>query len=122
MSDKKSDLFAARLRRLRHIDGLTQEQLAKKLNMSRSCIANYERGKRYPDRQNLWIFAKYFRVSYQYMAGEITAEEAANTLSGFTEKADRIMTNDRLDISELSLVRRTSIRDYLEYLKNCNGT
>lgn len=122
MGAKESNLFAIRLLRLRHIEGLTQKKLAKKLNLSRSCIANYERGKRYPDQQTLMLMAKYFRVSLQYMTGEIAAEEIVPATTGIAQTAKNLMCDDWLDIGGLTLVQRTSIRDYLEYLKACENT
>lgn len=116
MGQKDYKRFAARLQQLRHIKRLTQEQLAKKVNVSRSCLANYERGKRYPDRQTLAVMAEYFKVSIEYLTGEISAREHVSAMGSLAEKAKELFHEDWLDISGLSLVQRTSIRDYLEYL------
>lgn len=42
MSEKEFEIFAKRLKELRSVEGLTQAKLAKRLNVSRSCLANYE--------------------------------------------------------------------------------
>ncbi len=118
MGAKEPNCFADRLVRLRNIERLTQTKLAKRLNMSRSCLANYEGGRRYPDPQTLIIIAKYFRVSVGYLTGEVdTSSEMMGTAGKFVQTAKAAMPDGWLDIGNLSLVQRKSILDYLEYLK-----
>jgi len=47
--------------------GLTQEELAEKLQVSRSAISNWEIGRNYPDIQTLISLAKTFNVSLDYL-------------------------------------------------------
>lgn len=46
---KAQRYIAGNLRLLRHLNGLSQEQTAAQLNISRSCYASLERGTRIPD-------------------------------------------------------------------------
>ena len=57
------------LRRLRKTNRLTQEQLAKKLNITRQTLSNYETGKRLPDIYGLITVADIFGVSFDEIIG-----------------------------------------------------
>lgn len=62
-------IFAQRLKSLRKEIGLSQEALAKKLNIDKSTIAKYETEKISPSIEMLIIFAKFFKVSTDYLLG-----------------------------------------------------
>lgn len=57
------------LRELREEKGLTQTELAKEMNFSRSTITKWENGRKEPGLQNIRIIAKYFNVSADYLIG-----------------------------------------------------
>lgn len=61
--------FADRLKQLRIDSGLTQPQLAKKLDMSNGAIGNYESGKRFPKYEDLEAIADLFNVNMDYLLG-----------------------------------------------------
>ncbi|CEP67835.1 Cro/C1-type helix-turn-helix domain [Moorella glycerini] len=61
--------FAERLTRLRERKGLTQEDLAKKLNISRSALSLWEIGKREPNFETTTKIADFFGVSVDYLLG-----------------------------------------------------
>ncbi|MFA5576088.1 MAG: helix-turn-helix domain-containing protein [Tissierellaceae bacterium] len=62
--------FADRLRLLREEKSLTQNDLAKLLNISRQSISNYESGTRFPnDVQILIKLSQVFSVSVDYLVG-----------------------------------------------------
>ncbi|KAF1297882.1 hypothetical protein BAU15_08230 [Enterococcus sp. JM4C] len=50
--------------------GLTQEELAEKLSVSRSAVSNWEIGRNYPDIQTLIILSKTFGVSIDDLLDE----------------------------------------------------
>ncbi len=116
MRGKANAGFASRLQMLRHIEGLTQKELAKRINMSRSCLANYERGERYPDQETLEAIAQYFKVNTEYLTGAEDSTELYAENGNLAQKAKTLMCDEWLDIGGLSLTQRASIRDYLEYL------
>lgn len=62
-------MIGNRLVELRKEKGLTQEELAKALNISRSALSLYEIGKRDPDTETLKKIAEYFNVSIDYLLG-----------------------------------------------------
>ena len=58
------------LKKLRIDNNLTQDELAKKINSSRSNIANYENGKNKPSVEVLEKIAELFSVSTDYLLGK----------------------------------------------------
>lgn len=61
--------FSQRLRELRKQRGLTQEELAKELEMAKSSISMYENGKRKPSFEVLELFADFFNVNLDTLYG-----------------------------------------------------
>ena len=55
--------FNERLQRLRHREGLTQEELAGCLNVTRTAISKWESGRGYPTVDSLKAISRYFSVS-----------------------------------------------------------
>lgn len=55
--------FAKRLKDLRVSRGLTQDDLARELNLVKSSISMYENGKRKPSFEVLEAIADYFNVN-----------------------------------------------------------
>lgn len=62
-------MAAERITALRRQKGMTQSQLAKKLGVSRGCVANWENCIREPDASNLLALASCFSVSIEYLCG-----------------------------------------------------
>ena len=61
--------FKDRLRELRLANGLSQMQLANKLNISQSAIAKWELGKTEPTASAIILIAKYFNETTDYLLG-----------------------------------------------------
>ena len=55
--------FCEKLQELRKSRGLTQEELAEQLYVSRTAISKWESGRGYPSIDSLKAIAKYFSVS-----------------------------------------------------------
>ena len=68
-------MMSENLKRLRKEKGLTQVELAEKLNLSQSTIASWENGKRRPDLDSLPVIADFFGVT----VGEIYGQDEAPT-------------------------------------------
>ena len=58
-----------RLQRIRKQNGVSQEELAKKLHVQRQTISSYERGVSTPDIYILIAMADYFEVSVDELVG-----------------------------------------------------
>ena len=66
--------FNENLKYLRKQYGLTQEQLAEKLNVSRQAITKWESGQSMPDIENLKELSYIFSVSMDSLVGEIESK------------------------------------------------
>ena len=62
--------FNKRLKFLREDSGLSQSELAKLIQISKSSINMYERGEREPKFETLEIIADYFNVDMDYLLGK----------------------------------------------------
>ncbi len=58
-----------RLKELRRIHGMRQQDLAEELNISQQSVSRYENGKHYPDIPALIEIADYFDVPLDYLVG-----------------------------------------------------
>ncbi|MEK4303694.1 helix-turn-helix domain-containing protein [Oceanobacillus sp. FSL K6-0251] len=69
-------MLGKRIAKLRRNKNLTQEELAKELDITRSSLSQYEVNKRQPDYDTLKKIAKYFNVSIDYL---LTGNEFTNS-------------------------------------------
>lgn len=67
--------FAAKLKGMRNLKGWSQDDLAERLNVTRSAIGNWEQGIRTPDYENLEAIADLFNYPIAYFIGELTSVE-----------------------------------------------
>ena len=67
-----------RIRQRRKALGLTQEKLAKELNMARSALANYERGRNVIATPFLYQICKKYNISNDYLLGRIDEPKYLN--------------------------------------------
>ncbi len=58
-----------RISDLRNKFNLTQDQLAKKVGISRSALSHYEKDRRDPDYDTLKMLANFFEVTTDYLLG-----------------------------------------------------
>lgn len=68
--------FSDTLIHLRRKAGLSQQQLADSLGLSRSAIGMYETGKREPDMETLRMFSEFFGVDMNTLTSPQTAQDA----------------------------------------------
>lgn len=76
--------FSQRLRELRLEHKLTQNDLAKIINATRSTIAMYESGKRKPNLETIEWFADYFNVDLNYLLGKTNIRNSTSNLTGLS--------------------------------------
>ena len=62
-------MFNQKLKELRSAKGLTQEQLANDINVTKGAVAMWETGKRTPDADMLKTLSQYFRVTVDELIG-----------------------------------------------------
>lgn len=61
--------FSDVLRSLRTDSGLTMEELARRVGVTKAAINNYEKGIRYPKPETLEALADFFNVDLGYLTG-----------------------------------------------------
>ena len=85
-------MFSQKLISLRKSRGLTQEQLALEIFVSRSMIAKYETGKAYPTNEILQRIADYFNVSIdELVQKEQLIEEHSKALEDNLSRNEKIV-------------------------------
>lgn len=60
-------IFSEKLQIIRKSNGMTQEELAEKLNVSRQAVAKWENGMAYPDIFNLIQLSEMFHITVDYL-------------------------------------------------------
>lgn len=64
-------MVGERLKSLRESEGLTQQELADRLQITRSALSLYETNKREPDNETIRKFADFFEVTTDYLLGRV---------------------------------------------------
>lgn len=64
--------WGERISLLREAKGMTQEELAAKLGISRSSMSHYEKNRRKPDYVIMSALADIFQVSIDYLLGRVS--------------------------------------------------
>ena len=86
--------FGDRIALLREKAGLTQEELAQQLGISRAALAKYEKSLREPDYETLNKIADFFDVSIDYLLG--------SSRDGSSKKLDIMELERRLREGEIT--------------------
>ena len=105
-------MIGEKLSKLRKENGISQEELAEKLNISRQAISKWENNESLPDTENLIAIAKLFNVSIDFLVGNkmVDSEQKKSTEKKSTEKSNSKTTEL---IGLISLVVSISIFLYL---------
>ena len=92
--------FPKRLKLLRKKTQLRQKDLADKIGVAQTTIANYERNLRFPDETTLMRLADYFNVTLDYLLGRIPGGMLNDAPKN--ETADASMPRGSSKISEIA--------------------
>ncbi len=93
MNNSCLDYFGDRLKTLRRERGITQQELADAIGISKGGLCYYENTNRAPDITVLEKFADYFKVSADYLLGRTNAQtqkaklQAVCNYTGLSDKA-----------------------------------
>ena len=79
-------MLSEKLYKLRKNSGLSQEQLAEQLNVSRQAISKWEQGTAVPESEKLITISNYFGVTVDYLLKEDTADTTNTTAKVMEEK------------------------------------
>lgn len=73
--------FSEKLKEIRKNEGLSQEQLAEKIGVSRQAITKWETGKGLPDVENIVILAEIFKITLdELLRGSVVKQEHETTV------------------------------------------
>lgn len=98
--------FGQRLKRLRVESGLTQEELGKKIKLSKSNISKYESGDVEPNMQTIIEISRLFKCSTDFLLG-------ATDDPGEKAKENELT----FDIERLSIESKEELQKYVHLLK-----
>ena len=87
--------FAKNLKYLRVNQNLTQDDFAKKINITKAAISNYENGRRLPDYETLELIADYFNVILDFLMGR-----------KFCEKDKLVITRNEYTSKEKDIIKK----------------
>jgi transcriptional regulator with XRE-family HTH domain len=116
----KETIFGQRLKILRKLKNITQDDLAQGMNLSRATIAGYEARGKQPDFEKLIWLAKYFDVTTDYLLGltdqmNIQDAKAVNMPSGIRMLLeDKSIFNLFCDYDEWTIKERQLLKHMLE--------
>mgnify|MGYP002512675738 CR=1 FL=1 len=96
--------FNVKLQELRKSKGLTQEELAQKLFVSRTAISKWESGRGYPSIDSLKEIAKFFSISIDELLSTNEVLTLAEEDSKEKERRSRDLVYALLDLSALLLL------------------
>ena len=83
-------MLSEKLYKLRKNSGLSQEQLAEKLSVSRQAISKWESGTAVPESEKLVTISNYFGVSVDYLLKDDEEDKGKDTDSIVEEKPKMI--------------------------------
>lgn len=86
-------MLGDRLKRLRNQRGLSQEELSKRLHLSRGTYAHYEINKRQPDYVTLQKIADFYGVTTDHLLGR---DEEKYFLNRFSQRSYKILLKKKL--------------------------
>ena len=108
-----TDYLGPRIRNLSKAMQMSQKELAEILGISRSAVASYENGARYPDYSTLVKIASYFQVSVDYLLGIDTKSNRYLQYERLEEIA-QMLDAAPIDPEEKQLVLK-EISDYFKW-------
>lgn len=103
-----TETIGSKLKTLRKGRKLTQDELARRMGLSRATISNYEVGRRSPHLSELRRFAEFYGVSLDYFGIEAT-DESFELLS----RARSVLGNKDIPKSERERIYKEIMKIYL---------
>ena len=122
MEKNNTQTLGKKMKRVRHMMNLTQLELAKRLYISRSCLANYETNRRSPSIQMLKQFAEELDINMDYFTEDGASLNADAKLKKYdVEIASYLTKSGHLDLSEESPIVKIAVVEYYIHLKGKYG-
>lgn len=105
-------MLGFRLIELRKEKNMTQEKIAKALNIAQSSYSLYEKEKRSPDYDTLQKLAAFFNVTTSYLIGETDVKHAPTTDQNNSMYHHKVDGYDDLDAED-----QKRVQEYIALLK-----
>lgn len=111
--------FGSNFKRLRNDKGLTQEQMAEKLNTDRTIISKWENGKGEPDLETLISISEYFDVSLDDLAKheykmKTLLDEVKSTQEEFSKIISKLEKLDGVSNKSIDELTKETAMRYIE--------
>lgn len=103
-----------KIKELRDLKGLSQDELSDKIGVSKSMISLYENDTNKPSNKKLLKFADFFGVSIDYFKEEVNSTKLTET--GVIEENKRLME----ELNEVRKELAAAQKEYIELLKKIN--
>ena len=119
--------FNTRLKELRLSKGLSQKELADKLNVGRTTVCEYERGKIVPKQEGLLKLASFFNVSIDYLTGvsnvSTTQKQNTSDISNWLNTIQHMLLDEdntqvTFEGNELSPKHKLYVDQLIQQLRN----
>ena len=107
-------MFNERLKKKREERGLTQAELARRVNVGRDSYNKYERAGTKPSQETLVLLAKELRTTVDYLLGKDDTDELDYST---TQKTDDIDINE-IEFALYGEIRELDDEDKAELLRN----
>ena len=95
--------FGNKIKALRSEQGITQQQLAKKLGLVRATVSAYEQGIKYPSIDVLIKLCSFFNVSSDYLLG--LSDNKKLSVSELTDEQINILTSLILELEKYNKLK-----------------
>lgn len=95
-----------RIKYLRNLNSITQEELGKKLNVGKTTIANYESGYSEPESEKISMLANIFNISTDYLLGKTiykNSKEYESEVNLMLQKLKELPDNVRNRMLDIAL-------------------
>lgn len=112
--------FTERLRQLRKQAGLSQQELADKMQVTKQTISQYERNVRKPDYDTILVFCDLFNVSADYLLGKadvtirLLNSDELEMLSG----GNRLSDDEQLLIQTFKALNKQGKEKIIDYISD----
>lgn len=112
--------FSKRLKKLRTEKDISQEDLARLLNISRTSVTNYELGRNEASAQILNKLSEIFHCSIDYLLGKTDIRNSGEQIDDVLNEA--MIGMSKKDYEKLTETQKKQIRDFAIFVKNQNET
>lgn len=99
--------LSEKLYTLRKKSGLSQEQLAEQLGVSRQAISKWESGQSIPESDKLVVISNYFKVPLDYLLKE---DDEQQVISEVSQSDNSLQTSDKTHVADTKGRRKTRRR------------